>query len=143
MSEKNVDIQKLQRTREALDQKKEESKTLKSEYDRLENLAINALVNRNRRFVDVSNQGKGPFLSLAKKKNDGSWNTERYDEFFRHLLTSLQKGEINDPHQLTLAAQKFLKQFEKRGLTLTELKKPPAQHTIEDLQEWLTGQSDE
>lgn len=126
-----------------IDQLKEETKSRKSQYDVMETQAISALLKVDRRVIDMSGEGKGPYMSLAKRKNDGSWNTERYNDFFSNLLQAIQAGQIKSNKQCSDLAVQYLKKFEKRGLTLNIVKHPPRRNDTQDLQAWVRGETDE
>lgn len=140
-SEQKIDIGRLAGLKLKLEKLREERTKTKSETDDLEQHAIQALMQMGVRFVDVSNTGQGPFWVIGKDKSDGSFNRERYHEFFTALLIEIQK----DPGSVTVdkcteLSINYLKQFEKRRFVLNKLSRP-GQRGVEDLKKWLeTGQ---
>jgi len=143
MAQVNVDLKNMNKLRKEIDQLKEETKSRKSQYDVMESQAITALIRLDRRVLDMSGEGKGPFMALGKRKSDGSWNVERYNDFFGNLLRAIQQGQVKNEKQCTELAINYLKKFEKRGLTLNEVKHPPRRNDTQDLQAWVRMETDE
>jgi len=133
------DLSKLSALKQQIDHFKDQSKKAKSEVDLMEAQCIQMLIQMGKRYVDESGTGNGPFWSLSKSKSDGSWNADRYTDFFTTLLTDMQQGRVYTPAQLAELAVQFLKQFEKRKLVLAKLSKK-GQEGIGDLQSWVSGQ---
>lgn len=132
------DINRLSQLKQDIEKLNEHRKKAKTEVDGLENQCIQALVQMGIRYVDESGTGNGPFWSLAKNKTDGSWNSERYIEFFTMLLKDIQQGRQYTPAQCSELASNYLKQHEKRKLVLSKMTKAQ-QRGIDDLKAWVAG----
>ena len=135
-----IDVARLNQLKVQMDKLAEQRKTTKTQVDEIERQCVEALVKHGIRYIDESGTGNGPYWSLNKKKSDGSWNAERYEEFFTGLLTELANGKRFTPAQCMELAQNYLKQFETRKLVLTKLAQQ-RQKGIADLLEWLKGAS--
>jgi len=125
-----------------MEQLVQQKKTTKAQLDQLEAHCINVLLQMNVRYVDAGGSGNGPYYVLSKHKSDGTWNRDRYAEFFNELLSEIAKGKQISPPQCTEGAVQYLKQFEKRKLQLIPRKQAPAQKGVDDLKAWLAGQGD-
>jgi len=136
--EAQIDIHRLSGLKQQMDKLAEQRKVCKTQVDEIESQCIAALVQMGVRYVDESANGAGPFWSLVKSKSDGSWNTERYNEFFAGLLTELNNGKQFTPSQCSELAVTYLKNFEKRKLALSKLQMV-RQKNIDDLRLWLAG----
>jgi hypothetical protein len=133
MAGQNVNIDDIANLKNQLDALGEQRKQFKGQLDELEQQAVAALLQMNVRSV-----GEGPCWALGKHKTDGSFNRERFIEFFGLLAEERQKrgGAMSPADEATLAST-YLKKFEKRILVLNKLNKPPAQKGCEDLKEWM------
>jgi hypothetical protein len=138
--EAKIDIGRLTNLKLQIEKMKEQRQKTKTEMDELEQHAVSALLHMGVRYVDVSNTGQGPFWVLGKEKSDGSFNRERYVEFFSALLGEMKTDPNLNVDKCTALAMNYLKQFEKRRLMLNKLSRP-GQRGVEDLKRWLeTGQ---
>ncbi len=133
------DLSKLSALKHQIDQFKDQQKKAKAEVDVMEAQCVQLLIQMGKRYVDESGNGNGPFWSLSKSKSDGSWNADRYTEFFTTLLTDMHQGKVYSPAQIAEHAVQYLKQFEKRKLVLVKLSKK-GQEGIGDLSAWVSGQ---
>jgi chaperonin cofactor prefoldin len=136
-----INIGRLSQLRQQIEKIAETRKTTKTQLDEIEAQAIDAMMKMNRRSIGESPDG--PFWVLGKAKTDGSWNADRYREFFTLLLTELRAGKQFTPEQLVQQAQKYLKQFEKRRLQINKLAQARQQQNgVQDLRDWLAGKDD-
>ncbi len=124
------------RLKQQMEQLAATRKTTKQKVDEIQKAAVRAMLANNVRYVDESNEGKGPFWTLTKDPKEGTWRADRYTEFFTMLLTDMRKGTQHTPEQLTAMAQHYLKQFEKRGLKL-EKHTSARKQNCDDLKQWL------
>ena len=136
-----VDIGRLAALKLQIENMRQQRQKTKTEMDELQQHAVQALLQMGVRFVDVSNCGQGPFWVLGKEKSDGSFNRERYHEFFSLLLGEMKTNPNGvTPDKCTQLAMNYLKQFEKRRLCLNKLSRPGPKG-VEDLKRWLqTGE---
>ena len=135
MNNSEVDIGRLALLKTQLETIGDQRKGVKMEYDQLEQHGVNMLLQLGVRYVDQSSTGAGPFWVLGKEKSDGSFNRERYNEFFIGLLGEMQ-GASMTPDKCSDLAMNYLKQFEKRRLVLNKLTHC-RQKVVEDLIQWL------
>jgi ferritin len=131
-----LNIEALNVLKESMQKIKQQRSTTKAQIKQLEEHAINHLMSLGVRYVDESGIGEGPFWVLGKTKTDGGWNRARYQEFFSKLLAEIAQGVQFTPAQLGDLAQEYLKQFEKRTLTINKLSQCRLK-TTDDLQTWL------
>lgn len=117
-----------------------ERKTTKTKLDEIQKVAVQAMLQVNKRYIDESGNGSGPFWTLCKDPKEGNWKADRYHEFFTWVLTKQQQGERFTPEKLTASAQQFLKQYEKRDLKI-EKHTTARGKTCEDLVHWLANGS--
>jgi chaperonin cofactor prefoldin len=135
-AQNSINIQRLAQLRQTIEKMAEQRKATKTQLDEIEAQAIEALMRMGIRYI--AETPDGPYWVLGKAKSDGSWNLERYKEFFSTLLTEMGAGKRFTPEQLATLAQQYLKQFEKRRLQLNKLSQA-RQKTVEDLRDWLAG----
>lgn len=136
--QRQINVNRLNELKIRIDKLAEEKKVIKGEATQIEAQCIAALVQMGKRYIDESNNGAGPFYSLSKVKSDGSFNQERYLEFFSSLIAEFKAGKNYTPQQCYELTQVYLKQFEKRKLGLTKLNQV-RRKDIEDLKLWLNG----
>jgi polyhydroxyalkanoate synthesis regulator phasin len=132
----DVDIGALNNLKLMMEKLKTQRSEAKGQLDEIEQHAVSKLMEMGVRFVDESGTGQGPYWTLCKEKNDGSFSKERYRDFFSQLLKELQSGKQYTPDDCTQLAQNYLKQFEKRRLVLNKLSQS-RQSGVEDLRQWL------
>lgn len=132
------DFSALSQYKMQLEKLSEDRKITKNLYDQSESAAVEALVSLGVRWVDESGTGAGPFWQLAKSKSDGSFNRQRYTEFFSQMLVELNSGKTFTPDDLAQSALDYLKQFEKRRLEIHKVN-TVRQRGMEDLIAWLNG----
>jgi hypothetical protein len=132
----HVDVRALDALKENMSKLKHQRTATKLQLVQLEENAIKQLMALGVRYVDQSGTGEGPFWVLGKTKTDGGWNRARYHEFFSKLLVELAKGVQFTAAQLGDLAQDYLKQFEKRTLTINKVSQCRLKST-DDLQSWL------
>jgi hypothetical protein len=113
--------------------------TTKTELDPLESQIVENMARLKIRCVDTSSKGDGPFWVLSKSKTDGSWNRDRYVNFFNLLLETLASGKQMTAAQLADTAVEYIRQYEKRSLVLNKVTHYPRQKNIDDLITWLAG----
>ena len=133
-----VPVGKLAQLKNIVEKMGEEKKKIKSQLDEVENAVVAHLMKVGVRYIDESGNGSGPFWVLGKYKNDGSWSTDRYVEFFTMLMSDMRAGKQYTPSQCAALAVKYLKQFEKRRLQINKLSQA-RQKGVEDLRAWLAG----
>ena len=138
MQQANLDINRLNELKIQLENIGEQRKGVKTEFDKIQNAGVDALLNLRVRYVDSSGSGSGPFWVLGKDRSDGSFNRERLNEFFRLLLLEFQANSNADfgPEKCTDFALMYLKQFEKRRLVLNKLTHCRTKG-VDDLLKWL------
>lgn len=137
-----VDLTKLSQYKDQIDKMNEQKKAVKLQYDEIENRAVELLLGLGVRYVDQSGNGSGPFWTLSKATQEGSWKQQTLLEFFTNLTTDIyQHGKRYTPEQCVQLAQKFLKSFEKRKLKIAKLTQARLK-TVEDLKLWLAGKDE-
>ena len=133
-----INVSILSQLKHELDQISAHRKKVKDKYDEQIQSVIEVLLQIGIRYVDESNEGRGPFWTLGKLKQDATWNNERLVEFFTLLLQDLQAGKQYTPVQCADEAKKFIAQYETRKLCLNPLTQC-RQKGIEDLVLWMRG----
>lgn len=137
----NINIKQLAQLKAHIEKLGENRKNTKSQLDAIEAAAIEGMMKFGVRYIDESGNGQGPFWVLGKQKNDGSWSTERYIEFFTMILTQVRNNPNVTPEQCAALAQQYLKGFEKRSLCLNK-RTQARQKGVEDLRIWLAQGGD-
>lgn len=133
-----MDINALNNLKNHMDKLKEQRTATKAQLDTIEQQAISQLMALGVRYVDASGTGEGPFWVLGKSKTDGTWNRDRYIEFFGKMMQEMAQNKQFTPAQLSDLAVEYLRQFEKRTLVLNKLRQCRVK-TIDDLKVWLAG----
>jgi hypothetical protein len=131
-----VDFSQLLKIRDEINEIKTRNQSVKEVWENVEGQAVTMMVSANKRYVDASNSGDGPFVTLSKGGSDGAWNAVRYVEFFSLLFAEMQKGTTITPEKAADEAAKFLKKYQKRKFIIEIRKTQPATTTIMDLVEW-------
>lgn len=112
----------------------------KTELDEIEKQAVQYLLHAGVRYIDSSNCGQGPYWVLTKGKADGSFNRERYVEFFSILLQRIHASpNEHGVEKCVDCALEYLKQFEKKRIVLQKSTRPPMQRGVEDLKTWISN----
>jgi hypothetical protein len=136
----NIDIGRLMALKNEMDELQAQRKHKKSEADQLEEKLVTALLTYNKRYIDTSNNGTGPFLTLTKDSQIGTWNDAKYLNFFEALCHRIyDQNERISPEQMKQEAIHFLKQYEKRVLKIEPHPRCPKTGTCEDLIQWKNG----
>lgn len=135
----NIEIGKFHQLKEVLKKMSDEKKSIKSEHDKIQEKAVERLLQLNKRYVEVK---KGEYAQLAKETAQPGLGKDKHDEFFTTLFDHIKGGRVNTQNadqftkdcitHLTV----FLSAFEKRKLKI-EFKKVVRKKTCEDLQVWL------
>lgn len=134
--ESQVDMQKLTALKQNLMKIKDLRAKTKAEYDEIEQTAVNLLLSLNVRYVDVSGKGAGPYWVLSKESTNGTFNKERFNEFFSRILQEIRSNPNVSAEQCSTYAAEFLKQFEKRRLVLNQVSTCRVKG-VDDLKRWL------
>jgi hypothetical protein len=133
-----VDLATMIHLREKLDQCAQAKKEIKTQYDPLESKGIEWMMQNGKRYIDKSNTGAGPFITLVKKTEPGSFNKDRYLEFFSLLLPVIRSGEVQTPEQCLAKVNEYLSRFTKRKLGLEQVDRQPPKY-MDELREFLAG----
>ncbi len=132
-------LAQIQRVRQQLKQLSEQSKIQRETYGQLEKNLLEEMKRHNKRYVDASGEGKGPFICMGKKKMDGKTNYERKVMFWAAFLQQVnnRNGALPTPEQCIEHEKKFLRQFDRRELQIVFRATRPPRSDIADLLEWL------
>lgn len=110
-------------------------KQCQTEYDNIESQAVELMLKANKAVIAAGPQG--PYFMLGKHRQDGSWKSERYRDFFRILIAMIRAGKVINEHHATKFAHEYLHRFEKRKIVLKKhktLQEP--KDSIQDLVNW-------
>lgn len=135
----NIEIGKFHQLKEVLKKMSEEKKGIKSEHDKIQDKAVERLLQLNKRYVEVK---KGEYAQLSKETAQPGLGKDKHDEFFTALFDHIKEGRVNtqNAEQFTkdcvTQLNSFLSAFEKRKLKI-EFKKQVRRKTCEDLKAWL------
>jgi hypothetical protein len=132
----NNNTDRLLQLHDKMNELKSVRSATKVELSAIEKQMVIHMVELRTRCIDASGRGEGPFWVLAKGKTDGSWNRERYLDFFDILLRA-QSDKAFNPAELANSAADYIRQFEKRSLALNRVTQFPRNKTIDDLLAWL------
>ena len=135
----DVQIQQLATVRKTLDDLAAHRKEAKEKWDQLVTQASTALVSLQKRYIDISGKGDGPFVTLKKNNQEGTFNKERLHMFFQKLFEEQKKRNVT-PEEAVKLVEQFLATFSKRSLTVDVVKHQPRTNTVHDLLAWLNGE---
>lgn len=123
-----------------LQEGKSNMKMEKAEFNLLHDALSSSMLQMDKRFIDQSGTGQGPFWTLTRSVQEGSFNKARLKEFFDLLIPVLKENQTPTTEALMRLSSDYLRQFEKKKLVLK-----PAKYChrkdCQDLHDWLTSGS--
>jgi hypothetical protein len=134
------DIKELHHLKGLLDTANKGKKTQKARIAEIYANVVPFLKKRGLRYIDAATAGPGtgPFFVLSKHTQEGSWNKERYTEYWTKFLKVLQTNpyELDTPQKCEESMHKFLKEFEKRTLVINEVMQVREKDGVDRLMLW-------
>lgn len=133
-----VDLNHFSVLKSQIDEGKAQIKQLQASANEIEQPLIQWLLQNNKRYIDQSNTGAGPFWTVTKVKSDGTWKDDRLEAFFAQMLSNIYNNPSVrvTPSECVTFAKTFIKAYEKRKCSLTK-HDTARQKTCEDILTWL------